>query len=119
MDQISRFVVWICSKFNREQIEKIVQELTDILKNKSNLPSKPKDVFKRPIQRYNAILYCQDESTIRLTAVLAKTWSPCGQTPIQNVTGNRGSIAAMPAISRKWQLVFNDGQELPALLAQG
>ena len=46
MDQISRFVVWICSKFNREQIEKIVKELTDVLKNRTDFPSKPKDVFK-------------------------------------------------------------------------
>ena len=31
MDRISRFVIWICSKFNREQIERIVGELQDIL----------------------------------------------------------------------------------------
>lgn len=30
MDRISRFVLWICSKFNREQIERIVVELQDI-----------------------------------------------------------------------------------------
>lgn len=62
--------------------------------------------IKRALRRYNAILYCQDESTIRLTAVLAKTWSPKGHTPIQTVTGNRGSIAAMSAINRKGRLVF-------------
>ena len=52
MDQISRFVVWICSKFNREQIEKIVKELTDVLKNRTNFPSRPKDVFKEQHPRY-------------------------------------------------------------------
>jgi len=52
MDQISRFVVWICSKFNREQIERIVNDLTEILKSKSNLPSRPKDVFKEQHPRY-------------------------------------------------------------------
>ena len=52
MDQISRFVVWICSKFTREQIEKIVRELTDVLRNKSNLPSRPKDVFKEQHPKY-------------------------------------------------------------------
>jgi transposase len=62
--------------------------------------------IKRALRRYNAILYCQDESTIRLTAILAKTWSPRGHTPIQRVTGNRGSIAAMSAISHKGQLLF-------------
>lgn len=62
--------------------------------------------IRRAIRRYNAILYCQDESTIRLTAILARTWAARGQTPVQKVTGNRGSIAAMSAISRKGQLVF-------------
>ena len=52
MDQVSRFVVWICSKFNREQIEKIVSDLTEILKSKSNLPSRPKDFFKEQHPRY-------------------------------------------------------------------
>ena len=50
MDQMSRFVVWICSKFNREQIERIVKDLTDVLKAKTNLPSRPKDVLKSNIQ---------------------------------------------------------------------
>ncbi len=62
--------------------------------------------IKRAIRRYNAILYCQDESTIRLTAILARTWAPCGQTPLQTVTGNRSSIAAMSAINQKGLLVF-------------
>ena len=62
--------------------------------------------IKRALRRYKAILYCEDESTIRLTAILAKTWAPCGQTPSQQVTGNRASIAAMSAISHNGQLVF-------------
>ncbi len=36
MHQFSRFVVWICRKFNREEIEKIVSELSLILKNPSS-----------------------------------------------------------------------------------
>ena len=62
--------------------------------------------IRRTLRRYNAILYCQDESTIRLSAILARTWAPRGQTPIQKVTGNRASVAAMSAISRTGQLVF-------------
>jgi len=49
MDRISRFVVWICSKFNREQIERIVSELQDILANR-NPEVKPKDDFKKNIR---------------------------------------------------------------------
>jgi hypothetical protein len=49
MDRISRFVVWICSKFNREQIERIIVELQDVLANR-NPEVKPKDDFKKNIQ---------------------------------------------------------------------
>ena len=48
-DRISRFVIWICSKFDREQIERIVRELQDILANR-NPEVKPKDDFKKNIQ---------------------------------------------------------------------
>ena len=49
MDRISRFVIWICSKFNREQIERIVVELQDVLSNR-NSEVKPKDDFKKNIR---------------------------------------------------------------------
>jgi hypothetical protein len=49
MDRISRFVIWICSKFDREQIERIVNELQDILANR-NPEVKPKDDFKKNIR---------------------------------------------------------------------
>ena len=51
MDKISRFVVWICSKFNKEQIERIVVQLIDILHNK-NPELKPKDDFKEKHPNY-------------------------------------------------------------------
>ena len=49
MDRISRFVIWICSKFSREQIERIVSELQEILANR-NPNIKPKDDFKKNIR---------------------------------------------------------------------
>jgi hypothetical protein len=49
MDHVSRFVIWICSKFDRQQIERIVGELQDILANR-NPEIKPKDDFKKNIQ---------------------------------------------------------------------
>jgi plasmid stabilization system protein ParE len=52
MDQISRFVVWICSRFNREQIEKIIKELTDVLKSRHEFPSRPKAAFKQQHPNY-------------------------------------------------------------------
>ena len=52
MNRISRFVVWICSRFDREHIELIVKELTDVLKSQKDLPSKPKEAFKEQHPRY-------------------------------------------------------------------
>jgi hypothetical protein len=48
MDRISRFVIWVCSKFDREEIERIIRELQDILSNR-NPEVKPKDDFKKNI----------------------------------------------------------------------
>jgi transposase len=62
--------------------------------------------IQRIIKKYRAILYFQDESNISLAPVLARTWAPRGKTPIQEVTGNRGGVAAMSAISGTGSLVF-------------
>jgi transposase len=62
--------------------------------------------IRRAIRKYHAILYFQDESNISLTAFLGKTWAPRGQTPKSKVTGKRGGVAAMSAISRQGQLLF-------------
>lgn len=51
MDKISRFVIWICSKFTKEQIEKIILQLTEIVQNK-NPEIKPKDDFKEKHPNY-------------------------------------------------------------------
>ena len=34
MDQISRFVTWLCTRFPREQLELISKELSDILRGR-------------------------------------------------------------------------------------
>lgn len=52
MKRISRFVIWICSKFNREQIEFIVKELSEILQKPIDLPTHPKDAFKEKHPNY-------------------------------------------------------------------
>jgi len=62
--------------------------------------------IRRAVKKYRAILYFQDESNISLTAFLGKTWAPCGQTPKAKVTGKRGGVAAMSAISRRGHLLF-------------
>ena len=62
--------------------------------------------IRAAVRKYNAILYFQDEANVSLTALLGKTWAPRGQTPKQKVTGRRGGVAAMSAITQRGQLIF-------------
>lgn len=62
--------------------------------------------IRRAVKKYRAILYFQDEANISLTALLAKTWAPRGQTPKQKVTGKRGGVSAMSAITARGGLIF-------------
>jgi transposase len=62
--------------------------------------------IRKTVRKYRAILYFQDEANVSLTAFLGKTWSPCGQTPKAKVTGKRGGVAAMSAVSRQGHLLF-------------
>jgi transposase len=62
--------------------------------------------IRAAVRKYRAILYFQDEANVSLTALLAKTWAPCGKTPKQKVTGHRGSVSAQSAITRSGHLLF-------------
>ncbi len=53
MKKTARFVIWICSKFTREEIEEIIQGLLDVLANR-NPEVKPKDDFKEKHPHYRA-----------------------------------------------------------------
>ena len=52
-NSLSRFVIWICSKFSRSEIEIIVSELSDILKNR-NPEVKPKDDIREKQPNYRS-----------------------------------------------------------------
>ena len=62
--------------------------------------------IRRAVRKHKAILYFQDEANISLTALLGKTWARRGQTPKQRVTGKRGGVSAMSAITGYGQLIF-------------
>lgn len=62
--------------------------------------------IRAAVKKYKAILYFEDEANISLTAFLGKTWAPRGKTPTQRVTGKRGGVAAMSAITKNGQLIF-------------
>jgi transposase len=62
--------------------------------------------IRRTVREYRAILYFQDEANVSLTAFLGKTWGVRGHTPKVRVTGKRGAVAAVSAISRRGYLLF-------------
>ena len=62
--------------------------------------------IRRCAKQHKAVLYFEDEANISLTAVLGKTWAPSGQTPTRVVSGKRGGVAAISAVSKKGRLVF-------------
>jgi transposase len=62
--------------------------------------------IRQAVKKYKAILYFQDEANVSLTALLAKTWAYCGHTPKQKVTGKRGGVSAMSAITSRGRLIF-------------
>jgi transposase len=62
--------------------------------------------IRRAVRENKAILYFQDEANVSLSALLGKTWAPRGETPTQRVTGKRGGVSAMSAITSHGQLIF-------------
>ena len=63
--------------------------------------------IKKTIKKYRAILYFEDESNIALSPVMGRSWGPIGEKIVHKATGNRGSIAAISAISVDGRLIFN------------
>jgi len=84
--------------------ERIYREGSDTERSEWIRTTVPK--IRKCARKYNAILYFEDESNISLTAPLGKTWSPRCETPIAKVSGRRGGIAAISAISRSGNLAF-------------
>lgn len=53
-----------------------------------------------------AILYFEDESGISLSPILGKTWAKKGQTPTIQISGKRGGVLALSAISPSGRMRF-------------
>jgi len=49
--RVARFIIWICSKFTRIEIEQIITGLSDVIQN-HNPEVKPKDDFKEKHPNY-------------------------------------------------------------------
>ena len=104
---VSRDTVWRRLReagLTYQKPEREYYEIDEAARRKWRRYEVPK--IRKCVEKYRAILYFQDESNVSLTAFLGKTWSPCGQTPKAQVTGKRGGVAAMSAISKPGHLLF-------------
>lgn len=77
-----------------------------LIKKKEEWFNKTRLEIEKTAKENNAVVYYEDEASISLTPILGKTWAPKGKTPTIEVTGNRGSIAAISAISSGGNLLF-------------
>lgn len=62
--------------------------------------------IKAHARRWQAMLYFQDESGVRLIPTVGRTWAPKGQTPVVKVTGKKGGLCVSSAISPAGRLLF-------------
>ena len=106
--KVSRMAVWrFLSKidYSFKKVQKRYYEVDEKKQKewiKITLPE-----IKATVKKHKAILYFEDESNIQLSPVMGKSWGPIGEKIVHKVTGNRGSISAISAISNDGRLVFN------------
>jgi transposase len=62
--------------------------------------------IKRLAREQRALVFFEDESVVRLTPTVGRTWAPVGKTPIVRVTGKRASVLVMSALSLQGRLFF-------------
>ena len=62
--------------------------------------------IKRRAKQQRALLFFEDESVVRLTPTVGRTWAPVGQTPVVGVTGKRASVLVMSALGLQGRLFF-------------
>jgi len=105
--EMSKWTIWRRlreSGFTYQKPERAYYE-ADAAKRKKWIDEEIPKILET-VNKHKAILYFEDESNISLSAILGKTWAPRGKTPKQSVTGKRGGISAMSAISKNGSLLF-------------
>jgi len=106
--KLSKMAIWrFLKKFNQsfKTVQKQYYE-TKVRDQNKWIKNTLKEI-KRTIRKHRAIMYFEDESSIQLSPVMGKSWGPIGKKIVSKVTGNRGSIAAISAISNDGRLLFN------------
>lgn len=132
MSKTARFVIWICSKFNRDEILQIINGLLDVLNNR-NPEVKPKDDFKEkhpnyrkfsvdplppltkpPIDENKAAVHKEYKEL--LTEYEAKNGKPL--TPVKHRSGSPKvpEMAVCPLCNAPHTYIyFNDGKKMSQL----
>ena len=105
---VSKMALWRALMIERQSYKKVqkkYKEVDEKAQENWKLTVLPK--IMEIVKKHRAILYFEDECNIQLSPVMGKSWGPVGEKITHKVTGNRGSVAAMSAISRDGRLVFS------------
>lgn len=106
--KVSKMCIWRFLNKIKYSFKKVQKSYYEVDKKKQNTWLKETlPEIKRVIKKHNAILYFEDESNIQLSPVMGKSWGPIGKKIVHKVTGNKGSISAISAISNDGRLLFN------------
>jgi transposase len=106
--EVSKMAVWrtlTAFKFSYKKVQKVYLEV-DRKKQKAEIDKLVIDITEI-VNKNKAILYFEDEANIQLSPVMGKTWAPRSEKVYHKVTSNRGSVAAISAISNDGRLLFN------------
>ncbi len=106
--KLSQMAIWRFLVKFKQSFKKVQKQYyeTDLNKQEEWKNGTLKKI-KETVRKHNAILYFEDESCIQLSPVMGKSWGPIGKKIVHKVTGNRGSLSAISAISNDGRLVFN------------
>ena len=104
----SRMAIWrFLTKFDKS-FKTVKKEYFEASKRKQdNWVKNVLPKIKEAVKKHKAILYFEDESSIQLSPVMGKSWGDIGEDIEHQATGNKGSIAAISAISNDGKLFFN------------
>jgi transposase len=67
--------------------------------------------LKKKAKKERAVILFEDEASVSLIPTLGKTWSKIGKTPIVKVTGKKGSVSVISAVSTTGKLYFTVPQD--------
>lgn len=105
--KLSKMAIWRFLNRAKYSFKKVQKEYYEVDKDKQSFWKKSTiPEIKKLVKEKRAILYFEDESNIQLSPVMGKSWGPVGEKIKHKVTGNRGSLSAISAISNDGRLHF-------------